>query len=65
MKDLVRQKIEEINHELKSSDELPGLSLSVGVAFSDREQPTGDIYKDADTALYRAKTGGKGICVFY
>ena len=66
LKELVRQKIEEINRALKSSDdELPGLSLSVGVAFSDRENPNGDIYKDADTALYRAKTSGKGICVFY
>ena len=66
LKELVSQKIEEINRALKSSDdELPGLSLSVGVAFSDRENPNGDIYKDADTALYRAKTSGKGICVFY
>jgi len=29
------------------------VSLSVGIAFSDRENPQGDVFKDADTALKR------------
>ena len=31
------------------------IELSVGIAFSDREQPDGDVFQDADTALQRMK----------
>jgi GGDEF domain-containing protein len=46
-------------------DDLPPVSLSVGVAFSDRENPKGDIFKDADTALYRVKEAGRKGCEIY
>lgn len=66
MEAIVREKIERANRRLQNTqDGLPSISLSVGVAFGDRSNPTGDIYKDADTALYRAKNAGRGLCAFY
>lgn len=56
MKTLVFEKVEMINDVLRNPDEdaVP-ISLSVGIAFSDRENPQGDIFQDADTALQRMK----------
>ena len=56
MKALVFDKIERVNEILHHPEDgaMP-VSLSVGVAFSDREKPGGDIFQDADTALYRMK----------
>ena len=66
MRRQVKAKIEQANVMLqKPADELPPTSLSVGVAFADRENPDGDIFKDADTALYRMKEGGRCGCVIY
>ena len=54
MGQLVRNKINRANELLQHpKDDLPPVSLSVGVAFSDRENPQGDIFKDADT--YKAE----------
>ena len=65
-RELVRRKIEQANQMLQQpSDDLPPTSLSVGVAFADRQNPDGDIFKDADTALYRMKEGGRCGCVIY
>ena len=44
---------------------IPAVSLSVGVAFSDRENPGEDIFKDADQALYHVKENGRNGCWFY
>ena len=66
MRELVRTKIEQANVMLqKPTDDLPPTSLSVGVAFADRENPEGDIFKDADTALYRVKEAGRCGCYIY
>ena len=66
MRQLVINKIARANALLQNpTDGLPKASLSVGVAFSDRENPGGDIFKDADTALYRVKHAGRcGCCVY-
>ena len=63
---LVLNKINEANELLQHpKDDLPPVSLSVGVAFSDRENPQGDIFKDADAALYRVKEAGRKGCQIF
>lgn len=63
---LVMDKVNKMNYTLQHpEDDLPPVSLSVGVAFSDRENPQGDIFKDADTALYRVKEAGRNGCRIY
>ena len=62
----VSDKIKLINDALSNpTDGLPAVSLSVGVAFTDRENPGESIFKDADQALYRVKQNGKHDCGFY
>lgn len=62
----VKSKFEQMNMMLqKPKGDVPPVSLSVGVAFSDRENPEGDIFKDADTALYRVKNAGRCGCEVY
>ena len=66
MRDQVRRKIDQANVMLqKPKDDVPPISLSVGVAFADRQNPEGDIFKDADTALYRMKEAGRCGCTIY
>lgn len=66
MGDLVRGKIERANYQLMHPvDDLPPFSLSVGVVFSDRGNPCGDIFKDADTAMYRVKENGHCGCEIF
>ena len=60
------EKIDYVNKELSEpADGLPAVSLSVGVAFTDRKDPTDSIFKDADRALYDVKEHGKHGCGFY
>ncbi len=64
--ELVQGKLMRINEKLqKQEDGLPSFSLSVGIAFSDRERPQGDLFLAADTALYRVKNSGRGHCAIY
>ncbi len=66
MRQLVENKMNNANDILMHpKDDLPPVSISVGVAFSDRKDPQGDIFKDADTALYRVKETGKSGISFY
>ena len=66
MSQLVMNKMGRINEILQHpKDDLPPVSISVGVAFSDRENPRRDIFRDADSALYKVKEAGrKGCAVF-
>ena len=62
----IEEKINAVNAELaKAEDGLPAISLSVGVAFSDRQNPSDSIFKDADKALYHVKENGRNGCHFY
>ena len=66
LKEVVREKIAQVNENLSNpADGLPAVSLSVGVAFSDRENPGDSIFKDADQALYKVKKNGRHNCGFY
>ena len=66
MRALVEEKIHRIQALLQdTADGLPPITLSIGVAFSDRPDPTDDILKDADTALYLVKERGKNGYAFY
>lgn len=66
MRPMVETKLESIRSVLKDTgDGLPPITLSIGVAFSDRPDPTDDILKDADAALYMTKERGKDGYSFY
>ena len=66
LKYTIQKKVQDMNQVLKEPEgEVPSISLSVGVAFSDRENPSGTIFEDADQALYQVKTNGKSGCDFY
>lgn len=62
----IEEKIEAINEQLEEpEDGLPKVSLSVGVAFTERKNPSESLYKDADSALYHTKENGRCGCTFY
>ncbi|MBR0469509.1 MAG: EAL domain-containing protein [Mogibacterium sp.] len=66
MNQLVLNKMNRVNEILQHpKDDLPPVSLSVGVAFSDRKDPQGDIFGDADSALYDVKNAGRKGCSIY
>lgn len=66
LKYTIEEKIAFINEELSHPEEnLPVVSLSVGVAFSDRPNKGESIFKDADQALYYVKEHGRKGCSFY
>ena len=66
MKQLVVEKIDLANQMLSAPDgDIPGATLSVGAAFGDREDPHGDIFEDADTALMRIREDGASGIRFY
>ena len=66
MRQVVLNKINNANQILQHpKDDLPPVSLSVGVAFADRENPQGTIYEDADRALYRVKQAGRAGVEIY
>ena len=66
LKYTIEEKIKAVNEELGTENEnIPAVSLSVGVAFSDRENSGESIFKDADQALYYVKEYGRKGCSFY
>ena len=66
LSELVQGKVQRMNETLSKPDKgTPPITLSVGIAFWDRKNPTDDIFKDADTALYRVKKNGSSGCSVY
>ncbi len=62
----IEDKIGEINRQLSIAEEnIPVVSLSVGAAFTDRENPGESLFKDADSALYYVKEHGRHGCRIY
>lgn len=66
LRQLISSKMEKLMADmLDDSDGLPGNTLSIGIAFADRDNPSEDIFADCDKALYEAKEAGRGTYRFY
>ena len=66
LKYTIDEKMKFIREELQNPEEgVPKVSLSVGVAFTDRENPGDDLFKDADKVLYHVKENGRDGWDFY
>ena len=66
LKYTIEDKIKYVSEELaKVESEVPAVTLSIGVAFSDQENPGESIFKDADKALCHVKENGRNGCAFY
>ncbi len=62
---VIQNKAESMNQFLKKPDDgLPPISLSIGIAFSDKGFPE-ELYRQADRALYQVKENGRCGCHFY
>lgn len=63
---LIAEKIDQINNELKdTSDGLPIISISVGIAHGTQATDTVSLFERTDECLYRAKRNGKHGYMFY
>ena len=59
----ISEKILEINRELsEQSGDLPPVTISAGIAFWNRPNPEGSLFKDADTALLNIKRTREDCC---
>ena len=66
LKYTIEDKIKYVSEELaKVESEVPAVTLSIGVAFSDQENPGESIFKDADKALHHVKENGRNGYAFY
>lgn len=62
----VEEKLNALKESLANdSDGFPAVTLSIGVAFSDRTAPGNSIFEDADSALYYVKNNGRNGSRFY
>lgn len=65
-KEVLKNKLNAIRNELAKADgDTPAVTLSVGIAYSDRDNPGTSIFKDADKALYGVKENGRDGFAFY
>ncbi len=66
-KKLIASKINQINMELAAKDDenIASTSVSVGVAHGSHATDTGELFKQADKALYETKRRGKNGYSFY
>jgi diguanylate cyclase (GGDEF)-like protein len=63
---IIREKLEMVADTLrKPEDDVPGITVSVGCAFSDRLSGEESLLKKADRALYRVKEHGRDGFAFY
>lgn len=67
LKYTIEDKLKAVGEVLAHPQEegVPPVTLSVGIAFSDRENPGESIFKDADQALYKVKENGRNGYGFY
>lgn len=65
-KNIIEERIQWLNFKLKEDNqELPIVSLSIGIAFSNGTETQGSTFKGADNALYYVKKHGKDGCAFH
>ncbi len=65
-KAFVGERLAELKENLAHPQgDLPVVTMSIGVAFSDRESPEDTIFKDADKVLYYVKEHGKNNYKIY
>lgn len=65
-KNVISEKLRAIDMKLSNpSGKTPPITLSIGIALSDRGNPGDSIYKDADSALYKVKENGRNGFRFY
>ena len=66
LKDLVSHKIETALAQLKDEENgVPGVTLSIGIAFPQPGIDAGDLFRNADNALYVVKERGRNGYEFY
>ncbi|MBQ3393962.1 MAG: GGDEF domain-containing protein [Oscillospiraceae bacterium] len=66
LRHVIERKVQRISAFMNdTSDGLPYNSISAGIAFPDRKDPSDDIFADADAALYKAKEAGRNGYRFY
>ena len=64
--EMMMEKIRQINRELaECRDDLPPVTISAGLAFHDRPNPTGSLFKDADSTLMNLKKTRADCCAVY
>lgn len=62
----VEKKLNGLKKNLQDTgDGLPAVTMSIGVAFSDRKNPGDSIFSDADLAMYFVKKNGRNGYSFY
>ena len=65
-KEQLENKINSITKKLSTvQDDLPGTTLSIGIAFGDKSRTFKSLYKNADEALYSVKSTTKNGFAFY
>ncbi|MDD6203974.1 MAG: GGDEF domain-containing protein [Firmicutes bacterium] len=65
-KEVLSAKLNAVRKKLaQANGDIPAVTLSMGVAFSDRKNPGASIYKDTDTALYGVKENGRDGFAFF
>ena len=64
--EMMKEKIRQINRELSECrDDLPPVTISAGIAFWDRPNPTASLFKDADSTLIELKRTRADCCAVY
>ena len=62
---IIEEKIQLVQEKLAIKDDLPKITISIGVAFNTDREEFDKLYKNADAALYETKNGGKdGFSVY-